>query len=244
MATETAKLFQQLRRARLPPLPTVRDLVKLYQLNAIKQLSQNFLLDYKLTGKICKAAGNLSDCLVCEVGPGPGGITRSILERLPKKVIVIEKDKRFERSLQILQQACPGKLDIYWGDVLSFNMKELIPPEFAKSWEEDSLPKLHLIGNLPFNIATPLISRWLSQISRKESIWEHGRVPMTLTFQKEVAERLTAEASTEQRSRLSIMAQYLTHPTLKFVMKGKLINQNIKSIAARKGFLCESLIYL
>ncbi|CAL8135495.1 unnamed protein product [Orchesella dallaii] len=219
MATQTAKLWHELRRRRLPPLPSVRDLVKLYQLNAIKQLSQNFLLDHKLTSKIAKAAGNIENCIVCEVGPGPGGITRSILERNPLKVILIERDKRFESVLKILQDACPGKIDVYWGDVLSFQMSKLIPQEHASPWDSYQ-PKIHIIGNLPFNISTPLISRWLSDISEQKNAWTFGRVPLTLTFQKEVAERLTAETSTEQRSRLSVMAQYLTHCDLKFIIKG------------------------
>ncbi|ODM93632.1 Mitochondrial dimethyladenosine transferase 1 [Orchesella cincta] len=219
MATQTALYLQQLRRQRFPPLPSVRDLVKMYQLTAIKQLSQNFLLDQKLTSKIAKAAGNIENCVVVEVGPGPGGITRSILERRPLKVIVIEKDKRFESTLRILQDACPEKLDVFWGDVLSFEMSEIIPQEHASPWE-GYLPKVHIIGNLPFNISTPLISRWLSNISDKKNAWAHGRVPLTLTFQKEVAERLTADTSNEQRSRLSIMAQYLTHCEIKFIIKG------------------------
>lgn len=219
MATHTARLFKQLRQQRLPPLPSIRDLIKLYQLSALKQLSQNFLLDVKLTSKIAKCAGNMDDFTVCEVGPGPGGITRSILERSPRKVILIEKDKRFEPSLKMLEDACPGKIQIYWGDVLSFDMSKIFPEDCAVPWEDR--PKIHLIGNLPFSIATPLIIRWLSDVSTRTNAWSYGRVPMTLTFQKEVAERLTAEENNEQRSRLSIMAQYLTHCSLKFIIRGE-----------------------
>jgi dimethyladenosine transferase 1 len=89
---------------RLPPLPTIRDLIKLYRLRAQKQLSQNFLLDSRITDKIVKAAGGqklLTDAEVCEVGPGPGPITRSIINAGPKKVVVIEKDERFLPTLQV-----------------------------------------------------------------------------------------------------------------------------------------------
>lgn len=236
MATKTQKLFQELRRQRLPPLPSVRDLVKMYNLTAMKQLSQNFLLDQKLTSKIAKAAGDLSNCVVCEVGPGPGGITRSILERHPRQVVLIEKDKRFHSALQMLQDACPGKVDVFWGDVLSFEMSKIFPEDVKAEWD-GPLPKVHLIGNLPFSITSPLIIKWLSNMSERKNAWEFGRVPMTLTFQKEVAERLTAEVSNEQRSRLSIMAQYLTYCSIKFIIKGKTIMMLIQ----RKHYIFSKL---
>jgi len=92
--------------SRLPPLPSIRDLIKLYKLRAIKQLSQNFLMDERLTDKIVKAAGNIEGHHVLEVGPGPGSITRSILRKCPKQLIVVEKDYRFLPILELLAQAC------------------------------------------------------------------------------------------------------------------------------------------
>lgn len=86
---------------RLPPLPSIRDLIKLYKLRAMKELSQNFLMDPRLLSRIVRSAGSVKDCEVCEVGPGPGNITRSIIQNMPSRVLIIEKDKRFTPSLEV-----------------------------------------------------------------------------------------------------------------------------------------------
>lgn len=86
---------------RLPPLPSIRDLIKLYKLRAMKELSQNFLMDPRLTSRVVRSAGSIKDCEVCEVGPGPGNITRSIIQNMPSRVLIIEKDKRFTPSLEV-----------------------------------------------------------------------------------------------------------------------------------------------
>ncbi|XP_064454336.1 dimethyladenosine transferase 1, mitochondrial isoform X1 [Mirounga angustirostris] len=201
---------------RLPPLPTIREIIKLFRLQAAKQLSQNFLLDLKLTDKIVRKAGNLTNAYVYEVGPGPGGITRSILNANVAELLVVEKDSRFIPGLQMLSDAAPGKLRIVHGDVLTFKIERAFPGSLKRQWEDGCFfsclpdpPNIHIIGNLPFNVSTPLIIKWLENVSCKGGPFVYGRTQMTLTFQKEVAERLTANTGSKQRSRLSVMAQYL-----------------------------------
>lgn len=109
---------------------------------------------------------------------------------------------------------------VFHGDVLNFDMSQLFPSELTASWESDS-PKIHIIGNLPFNISTPLIVKWFEQIASRSGPWCYGRVKLTLTFQKEVAERMIARRNHSQRSRLSIMSQYLCKVKHKFTIPGQ-----------------------
>ncbi|NXR16835.1 TFB1M transferase, partial [Cinclus mexicanus] len=184
---------------RLPPLPTIGEIIKLFRLKALKQLSQNFLLDLRLTDKIVKQAGELKNAHVCEVGPGPGGITRSILSAGVEQLILIEKDARFIPGLQ---------------------MEKTFPKHLKKNWEDEP-PDIHIIGNLPFSVSTPLIIKWLENVSKRDGPFIYGRTQMTLTFQKEVGERLTANPGSNQRSRLSIMAQHLCTVENCFVIPGQ-----------------------
>ncbi|KAG0442873.1 hypothetical protein HPB47_015532 [Ixodes persulcatus] len=200
---------------RLPPLPTVRDLLRMYRIRAMRQLSQNFLMDPKLTRRLVKAAGKIRDHHVIEVGPGPGCLTRPLLELGARQVVVIEKDPRFFPSLQVCTSSymcgkafkssgfpipCSG---IRLQCLLGYTEGQM---ELGVPWEGPP-PPVHVVGNLPFSVSTPLLVRWLRMASRREGPFLHGRVPLTLTFQKEVAERIVAPVMHIQRCRLSVMCQ-------------------------------------
>jgi dimethyladenosine transferase 1 len=122
--------------------------------------------------------------------------------------------------LQMLSQAYNNKVRIFHGDVMTFDMSNLFPRELEVPWDSTP-PKIHIIGNLPFNVSTPLIVRFLRQMSEHSGAWSYGRARLTLTFQEEVGERMTANRNHQQRSRLSIMTQYLCRVTHEFSIPGK-----------------------
>jgi dimethyladenosine transferase 1 len=185
-------------------LPAVRDLVRIYGLEAKSQLSQNFILDKNVTDKIIRSARlPFQKSLVVEVGPGPGLLTRSILDAGVEHLVVVEKDARFLPSLEQLKDAChpDHQIHIIHGDILTTKHEDII-----QHFPND-IQHVHIIGNLPFNIATPLLVKWLHNIESKDGLFKIAPWTMTLMFQKEVAERITATPHTSQRSRLSIMSQ-------------------------------------
>lgn len=208
--------------SRLPPMPTIRDIIKIYKLTAMKQLSQNFIMDEQLTARIVKAAGNIQKNYVLEVGPGPGSITRSILRKSPKQLVVVEKDRRFIPTMKLLAEAVAPQIEmnIYRDDILTFKIQEVFPDTIRCEWD-GPLPPVHLIGNLPFAISTRLLINWLKDTSLRRNAWVYGRTPMTLTFQKEVGERIIAKPMDEQRCRLSVMSQIWTRPSYRFVISGQ-----------------------
>lgn len=204
---------------RLPPLPTVKDILRMYNIRAKKNLSQNFIMDPRLLDRIARTAGDLEGKHVVEVGPGPGGITRSILGQGASRCTVIEKDPRFLPSLELLNEASGGRLNIILGDVLTFNMTELLPEKLRQPWDED-VPDIRMIGNLPFNVSTPLLIQLISGMANRTHIFNYGRVPCTFTFQHEVAHRMIAAPGDKERSRLSIFCQNWARINYDFTIPG------------------------
>ncbi|SAM00185.1 hypothetical protein [Absidia glauca] len=198
----------------LPRLPSIRELIKLYGLSAKSQLSQNFILDKNITDKIVRCAA-LSEVtpLVVEVGPGPGLLTRSILDAGVKNLVAVEKDDRFQPTLKQLAEASEDRLKVIQGNMLElshqaiFDKAQLQPTTTTTT----TTTTPHIMGNLPFNIATPLLLQWLHMLAGRQGLF--GLSPkgagMTLMFQKEVGDRLVAKESTGHRGRLAIMAQSL-----------------------------------
>jgi len=177
-------------------LPPLRDVISRYGLAAHKSLGQHFLLDANLTDRIARAAGDLQGRRVIEVGPGPGGLTRSLLKNGAGLVYAIEKDQRCIDALHDLARAFPGRLEIVNADAMKLDLASLI-----------STP-VRVIANLPYNVSTLLLIKWLRQLDRIDS--------MTLMFQKEVAERITAVPSTKAYGRLSVMVQWLCEVKFEF----------------------------
>ena len=175
---------------KIDALPPLRDVIKSYGLDAKKSLGQNFLFDLNLTGRIARAAMPL-DGTVIEIGPGPGGLTRALLLAGAEKVIAIEKDRRAIEALGSLVIAAEGRLEIIEGDALEVDIKTL--GEAGK--------RRQIVANLPYNIATGLLLNWLDDLDHLDA--------MTLMFQREVGQRITAEVGGAAYGRLAVMAQWL-----------------------------------
>ncbi|MDA0222066.1 MAG: 16S rRNA (adenine(1518)-N(6)/adenine(1519)-N(6))-dimethyltransferase RsmA [Proteobacteria bacterium] len=175
----------------LDDLPPLRDVIKQHGLSATKSLGQNFLLDLNLTAKIARQAGDMTACDVLEVGPGPGGLTRALLHAGARKVLAIEKDARCLPILADIALHYPGRLQILEGDALAINATEHL-----------SAP-IKVVANLPYNVGTELLIRWLTP-----AIWPPFWDSLTLMFQKEVAERITAAPGSKAYGRLAILTQW------------------------------------
>ena len=172
-------------------LPPLRAVIAEHQLSARKSLGQNFLLDLNLTAKIARQAGDLSRCDVLEIGPGPGGLTRGLLSEGARRVLAVEKDSRCIPALAQIAKAYPGRLQIIEGDALEIDpLAHLTPP-------------IRIAANLPYNIGTELLVRWLTP-KEWPPFWES----LTLMFQREVAERIVAQPGSKAYGRLAILAQW------------------------------------
>jgi len=177
-------------------LPPLREVIARHAIAARKSLGQNFILDLNLTRRIARAAGPLAGASVIEIGPGPGGLTRALLAEGARVVIAIERDPRCLAALAELAAGYPGRLHLVAGDALALDPAAL----------SDSPRKI--VANLPYNIATALLLRWLERIGDYQNL--------TLMFQREVALRLVAAPRTPAYGRLSVLVQWLCEPKILF----------------------------
>ena len=165
-------------------------------IGARQSLGQNFILDLNLTRRIARAAGPLETGTTVEIGPGPGGLTRALLSEGANRVVAIERDPRCLAALSELAALYPGRFEIVAGDALALDPAAL-----------SETPR-RIVANLPYNIATVLLIRWLSRIGDYESL--------TLMFQREVAERLVAQPRSPAYGRLSVLVQWLCEAKILF----------------------------
>ena len=172
-------------------LPPLREVIATHDLRAKKSLGQNFLLDLNLTAKIARIAGDLSECDVLEIGPGPGGLTRGLLAEGARRVVAIEKDARCLPALAEIAPAYPDRLSVLNDDAL------------AVDWAAHLNPPIRIIANLPYNVGTELLIRWLIP-----PVWPPQWSSLTLMFQREVAERIVAREGSKAYGRLAVLAQW------------------------------------
>ncbi|HTV90123.1 MAG TPA: 16S rRNA (adenine(1518)-N(6)/adenine(1519)-N(6))-dimethyltransferase RsmA [Stellaceae bacterium] len=177
-------------------LPPLREVIARHGIAARKSLGQNFILDLNLTRRIARSAGPLGNGTTIEIGPGPGGLTRALLDEGAAHVVAIERDPRCLAALTELAAHYPARLQIVDGDALALD-----PATLAE-------PPRRVVANLPYNIATALLLKWLDLIGDYESL--------TLMFQREVAERLVAAPRSSAYGRLSVLVQWLCEVRLLF----------------------------
>jgi 16S rRNA (adenine1518-N6/adenine1519-N6)-dimethyltransferase len=176
-------------------LPPLREVIARHGLSASKALGQNFLLDEQLLDRIARIPGPLEGKRVYEVGPGPGGLTRALL-RAGAEVVAVERDRRCLAPLAELATAFPGRLRIVEQDALAIDEAATIGPA-------------HVVANLPYNVGTALLVRWLGG-----EAWPPWWTSLTLMFQQEVAERIVAKTGSAAYGRLAILAQWRSEAKL------------------------------
>jgi 16S rRNA (adenine1518-N6/adenine1519-N6)-dimethyltransferase len=180
-------------------LPPLREVIRRHHLSARRSLGQNFLLDLNLTGRIARAAGPLDDVTVLEIGPGPGGLTRALLAAGARKVIAVERDERALGALAEIAERYPGRLVVVAADALEFDPRPLLEG------------RTRVVANLPYNIATVLLVRWLAA-----EPWPPWYDRLVLMFQREVAERIVAPPGGKAYGRLAVLAGWRTRARILF----------------------------
>jgi 16S rRNA (adenine1518-N6/adenine1519-N6)-dimethyltransferase len=180
-------------------LPPLREVIAEHGLRAKKELGQNFLLDLNLTARIARVGGSLEGVRIIEVGPGPGGLTRALLAEGAREVIAIERDPRTLPALAQIAEAYPGRLTVISGDALEVDYRVMADGP------------TRIIANLPYNIATPLLTGWLTA-----EPWPPFWQSLTLMFQREVAERICAQPGDDAYGRLGVLAGWRTEARIAF----------------------------
>ena len=173
----------------MSPQPPLRDVVERFGLAARRSLGQHFLLDLNVTEKIVRLAGDLSGRHVVEIGPGPGGLTRALLDSGAAGVTAVEVDPRAVAAMEELAAQAQGRLRVLAADAVGLDLAALVPP-----------PR-RIVANLPYNVATPLLIAWLRRAGDFEGL--------TLMFQLEVAERIVAAPATGAYGRLAVLAGWV-----------------------------------
>ena len=168
----------------------LRDVIARHGLQASKVLAQNFILDRQLLARIAALPGPLDGAWVYEVGPGPGGLTRALLDT-GASVIAVERDRRCLPALAELEAAFPGKLTLIEEDALKIDEVATVGSG------------AHVVANLPYNVGTALLLRWLGG-----EAWPPWWASLSLMFQREVAERIVARPGSDHYGRLSVAAQW------------------------------------
>ena len=174
----------------MPEPPPLRDVIKRHGLAARRSLGQHFLLDMNLTRRIARAAGDMAGVTAIEIGPGPGGLTRALLETEATRVIAVERDARCVAALAELEAAADGRLEVVHADALEVDIAALSRGR-----------PIRVVANLPYNVATPLLIGWLRQAE--------AFLSLTLMFQREVARRLAARPGDASYGRLSVITAWL-----------------------------------
>ena len=173
----------------------LRDIIARHGLQASKSLGQNFILDRQLLARIAAIPGDLDGRIVYEVGPGPGGLTRALLEA-GANVVAVERDRRCMPALAELEQAYPARLRVIEADARAIDERREVGEN------------AHIVANLPYNVGTALLLRWLG------ADWRPWWRSLTLMFQREVAERIVADPGTKAYGRLSVQSQWRATPVI------------------------------
>ncbi len=184
---------------KLQSLPPVSEMMRNAGLEPKRSLGQNFLFDLNLTGRIARSVPDIENTDVIEIGPGPGGLTRALLLAGARRVIAIEKDATTAPILDSIAAAADGRLTVVYDDALRVDFSALGVREYA------------ICSNLPYNVGTELYTRWLIRAAHGEPIKS-----MTLMFQREVAQRITAKCGDEHYGRLAVLTSLIADARILF----------------------------